>query len=136
MIQGRKKGERLCFIDRQWCLVHERTKLGDVRIHDCRHTFASRALALGEALPVIGKLLGHSDIETPARYAHLVRIPTHLTVVLATFDRPGVCGVPSLTALAGSSSVVRFAGLALDQPDASVSEPFSCCNALAGAAAT
>ena len=32
------------------------------------HTFASRALALGESLPVIGKLLGHSDIETTARY--------------------------------------------------------------------
>ena len=32
------------------------------------HSFASRALALGETLPVIGKLLGHSDMETTARY--------------------------------------------------------------------
>ena len=40
-------------------------------------TLASRALALGETLPVIGKLLGHSDIETKARYAHLARDPVH-----------------------------------------------------------
>ena len=35
--------------------------------------FASRALALGESLPMIGKLLGHSQVETTARYAHLAR---------------------------------------------------------------
>ena len=44
-----------------------------IRIHDCRHSFASRALALGESLPVIAKLLGHSQIRTTARYAHLAR---------------------------------------------------------------
>ena len=36
-------------------------------------------LALGEPLPVIGKLLGHSDIETTARYAHLAHDPIHET---------------------------------------------------------
>ena len=41
------------------------------------HSFASRALALGESLPMIGKLLGHSDIETTARYAHLARDSIH-----------------------------------------------------------
>ena len=41
------------------------------RIHDPSHTYASRALALGESLTMIGKLLGQSDIETTARYAHL-----------------------------------------------------------------
>ena len=47
--------------------------------HDLRHSFASRALALGETLPVIGKLLGHSDIETTARYAHLAQDSIHET---------------------------------------------------------
>ena len=44
---------------------------------DLRHSFASRALALGETLPVIGKLLGHNDIETTARYAHLAQDSVH-----------------------------------------------------------
>ena len=44
-----------------------------MRLHDLRHSFASRALALGESLPAIGKLLGHSNIQTTARYAHLAR---------------------------------------------------------------
>ena len=34
---------------------------------------ASRALALGESLPVIGKLLGHTQVQTTARYAHLAQ---------------------------------------------------------------
>ncbi|MYG28471.1 MAG: tyrosine-type recombinase/integrase [Boseongicola sp. SB0677_bin_26] len=47
--------------------------------HQLLHTFASRALALGETLPVIGKLLRHSDIETTARYAHLAQASIHQT---------------------------------------------------------
>ena len=47
--------------------------LDDVRIHDLRHTYASRALALGESLTMIGKLLGHTQVQTTARYAHLAR---------------------------------------------------------------
>ena len=39
----------------------------------CVRPLASRAPALGETLPVIGKLLGHSDIDTTARYAGLAR---------------------------------------------------------------
>ena len=38
-----------------------------------RHSFASRALSLGESLPMIGKLLGHRKVQTTARYAHLAR---------------------------------------------------------------
>ena len=41
------------------------------RKHDLRHSFASKALALGESLPMIGKLLGHTQVQTTARYAHL-----------------------------------------------------------------
>ena len=43
------------------------------RVHDLRHSFASRALALDESLPMIGKLLGHSQVETTAQYANLAR---------------------------------------------------------------
>ena len=41
--------------------------------------FASPALAIGEPLPVIGKLLGHSDIETTASYPHLAHASIHET---------------------------------------------------------
>ena len=64
-------------LDHAWYAVREAAKLKDVRIHDLRHSFASRALALGETLPVIGKLLGHNDIETTARYAHLAQDSVH-----------------------------------------------------------
>ena len=47
----------------------------DVRIHDLRHSFASGAVALGESLPMIGKLLGHTQVQTTARYAHLAADP-------------------------------------------------------------
>jgi site-specific recombinase XerD len=50
-----------------------RTKAGldDVRIHDLRHSFASIAVGSGMSLPMIGKLLGHTQPATTARYAHL-----------------------------------------------------------------
>ena len=47
--------------------------LEDVRLHDLRHSLASRALALGEGLPMIGDLLGHRMVTTTARYTHLAR---------------------------------------------------------------
>ena len=66
-------------LDHAWRTVRTAAGLEDVRLHDLRHSFASRALALGETLPVIGKLLGHSDIETTARYAHLAHDYIHET---------------------------------------------------------
>ena len=77
VIAGRKPGTRLTHIAYYWYRVRERAGLDDVRIHDLRHSFASRALALGESLPTIGKLLGHSKIQTTARYAHLARDSVH-----------------------------------------------------------
>ena len=54
-------------------VVLKEAVLEDVRLHDLRHTFASRALDLGESLPMIGKLLGHTQVQTTTRYAHLAR---------------------------------------------------------------
>lgn len=68
---GRAPGTRISGVDSVWFRVRKRAELHDVRIHDLRHSYASRALALGETLPMIGKLLGHRRIETTARYAHL-----------------------------------------------------------------
>ena len=70
---GKNPGTHLTSIDARWYHLRARAGLEDVRLHDLRHSFASRALALGESLPMIGKLLGHSQVETTARYAHLAR---------------------------------------------------------------
>ena len=70
---GKKKGSRLVNINDSWERVRKRAKLDGVRLHDLRHSYASRALALGESLPMIGDLLGHRMVSTTARYAHLAR---------------------------------------------------------------
>ena len=70
---GKKKGARLVNINDSWERVRRRAGLDGVRLHDLRHSFASRALALGESLPMIGDLLGHRMVNTTARYAHLAR---------------------------------------------------------------
>jgi len=46
-----------------------------VRRHDLRHSFASVAAAAGSSLPIIGALLGHTQPQTTARYAHLAADP-------------------------------------------------------------
>ena len=51
--------------------IRKRAGLEEVRIHDLRHSSASSALALGEGLTMIGKLLGHSNVRMTLRYAHL-----------------------------------------------------------------
>ena len=73
VIPGRKPGTHLRQIDDAWKIIRERAGLKGVRIHDLRHSYASRALALGEGLPMIGRLSDHARIETTARYAHLAR---------------------------------------------------------------
>lgn len=73
MIVGRKTGSHLSDLLYPWRRIRERFGLPDVRIHDLRFSFASRALALGEGFPMIGKLLGHTQVQTTARYAHLAR---------------------------------------------------------------
>ena len=54
-----------------WLRARAEAGLARVRIHDLRHSFASRAAAMSETLPMIGKLLGHRSIQSTARYAHL-----------------------------------------------------------------
>ena len=70
---GKKRGTHQVNINESWDRVRKRAGLDGVRLHDLRHTFASRALAVGEGLPMIGELLGHRKVDTTARYAHLAR---------------------------------------------------------------
>ena len=71
VIAGRRKGGRVNSITAEWYRIRARAGLGDVRIHDLRHSYATRALSSGESLAMIGRLLGHADIASTLRYAHL-----------------------------------------------------------------
>ena len=72
VIRSRKPGACLPDLTYYWNRIQARAGLEGVRVHDLRHSYASRALALGESLTMIGRLLGHSKVGTTARYAHLV----------------------------------------------------------------
>jgi len=61
--------------EKLWRKVRKAAQLPGVRLHDLRHSFASIGLASGDSLPLIGKLLGHADVKTTARYAHLADDP-------------------------------------------------------------
>jgi integrase len=62
-------------ITRAWERIRDRAALPGARIHDLRHTFASYGAGARIGLPIIGKLLGHSQPSTTARYAHLETNP-------------------------------------------------------------
>jgi len=51
--------------------VRAEADLCDVRIHDFRHSYASTALAKGETVLTIGRLLGHRNPATTLKYTHL-----------------------------------------------------------------
>ena len=75
VVAGRRPGSRIASLHYPWGRIRKRAGLDDVRLHDLRHSFASGGLLVGEGLPMIGKLLGHSQIQTTARYAHLADDP-------------------------------------------------------------
>ncbi|MDR6303983.1 integrase [Nitrobacter vulgaris] len=62
-------------LKRPWAAVSTRAGLQGVRLHDLRHTYASFGVGGGLGLPIIGKLLGHAQASTTARYAHLDNDP-------------------------------------------------------------
>jgi integrase len=71
VIYGKVEGNYLTDLQHPWRRIRERADLEGVRIHDLRHTYASRAIAKGMSIPMVGKLLGHTQVQTTARYAHL-----------------------------------------------------------------
>ena len=75
VIAGRKASSALVNLEKPWRHIRTAAGLNDVRLHDLRHAFASIAVASGMGLPIIGKMLGHSQSATTARYAHLASDP-------------------------------------------------------------
>ena len=65
-----RPGKPLAALHHVWSFVRRHTSIGNARLYDLRHSFAS-AGAEKLTLPVIGKLLGHSSPKTTQRYVHL-----------------------------------------------------------------
>ena len=65
---------RKVWLDGFWRALRTEADLGDVRLHDLRHTHASIALREGETVLAIGRLLGHASPKTTLKYTHLTDV--------------------------------------------------------------
>ena len=93
VIVGAKTGQSWVNLRKVWVRVRERAGLEPAvladgrhqlaRLHDLRHSFASLLASRGASLPMIGKLLGHSNPQTTSRYAHLTDDPLRRLVAEA-----------------------------------------------------
>lgn len=75
LFPGDVPGKPLREIKGAWATLCKRAKIENVRIHDLRHTYASHLVSSGMSLPIVGRLLGHTQPQTTARYAHLADDP-------------------------------------------------------------
>ena len=82
-------------LKRPWGAIIRRAGLWGVRIHDLRHTHASIGAGAGLGLPIIGKLLGHTEATTTSRYAHLDANPLRQASELIAANIAAAMGEPS-----------------------------------------
>jgi integrase len=92
VIAGNDPEEPRADLKRPWAVIAKRAAFCGIRIHDLRHSFASVGVGAGLGLPIIGKLLGHTQVKTTQRYAHLELDPVRgsadfIAVRLATAIR-------------------------------------------------
>jgi integrase len=98
---GDKQSEHLAALWHVWHFVRKQTGLGqNARVYDLRHSFASIGAGGGLSLPIIGRLLGHTQGRTTERYAHLADDPLReaatkiTTVITGGAGKPGAEVVP------------------------------------------
>lgn len=75
VIAGSIEGKHATDLQCPWRRIRKRAGLEDVRIHDLRHTYASMAVSSGMPIQMVGRLLGHSQLQTTMHYAHLADDP-------------------------------------------------------------
>ncbi|WP_395664713.1 tyrosine-type recombinase/integrase [Methylocella sp.] len=80
LFPGDKEGQPRADLKKPWAAVTKAARLEGLRVHDLRHSFASVGAGGGLGLPIIGKLLGHKQPSTTARYAHLDADPMRRAV--------------------------------------------------------
>ena len=70
-----RNGKPMHNIFQSWKAAIKKAKITNLRIHDLRHTFASLGTSAGHPLAAIGEVLGHTHVQTTARYAHMAHDP-------------------------------------------------------------
>ena len=110
VIVGGVEGAALVNLEKPWRQIRKIAELDNLRLHDLRHGFASVAASTGMGLPIIGKMLGHTQAATTARYAHLASDPVKAAAatVAGKIDdamkvRVAIAGNPSQPAGPGSA---------------------------------
>ncbi len=88
VLPGEKAGGSFVGIQKPWQRIRKMAALPDVHLHDLRHAFASTAVAAGDSLFIVGKLLGHRQSSTTERYSHLAPDPAR-AVAERTAERLG-----------------------------------------------
>jgi integrase len=86
-----RKGDWIPLSCVQMHFERSRAKAGlkDVRIHDLRHTYASKLIKRGVPILNVSRLLGHQTIDMTMRYAHLAPDSLDGEVAKLNFPRDG-----------------------------------------------
>lgn len=118
LFPGDTPGQPVQEVRRFWQRIQREAAIEEVRIHDLRHTFASLLVSGGASLEMIGKLLGHSQMQTTQRYAHLMDSPLRAGVdAVANAFKPQ----PRLVHSAPASSSSMPSGMGSGSVNASAS---------------
>ena len=113
VIRGRSIAKPFDNLRKVWRRVSKRAGISGARLHDLRHTAASIGVNGGLTLPIIGKLLGHTQVSTTQRYAHVNIDPS-----LAAIDAIG----QTVTASLGTTPIPRPGEAIGDTPNDSLAE--------------
>ena len=95
-------GHLVC-VKNAWRAVCQQAELPGWRIHDLRHAFASIMVNSGASLPIIGKILGHTQVRTTERYAHLQANPARNAAEEAAAKIAALTANPAATDAASKS---------------------------------
>ena len=80
-------------LDGLWKLTRKQAGIEDVRLHDLRHSVASQAVLKGVPLPVVARLLGHSQVSMTLRYAHVAEKEVEAAAERVGRVIAGLCGI-------------------------------------------
>ncbi len=90
---NREKPRSADSVDGLWKLVRKQAGIEDVRLHDLRHSVASQAVLNGVPLPVVARLLGHSQVSMTLRYAHVAEKEVEAAAERVGRVIAGLCGI-------------------------------------------